>query len=120
MDSQIAVGVVGCGYWGKNLVRNFHQLGRLGAICDVDRPRLEQLQREYNGVDICDSYEELFQRKDIEGIVIAAPAVQHYSLAKRALEMGKDVFVEKPLALQVDHAEELTQMARKAGRILMV
>jgi UDP-2-acetamido-3-amino-2,3-dideoxy-glucuronate N-acetyltransferase len=120
MDSQIAVGVVGCGYWGKNLVRNFHQLGRLRVICDVDRPRLEQLQREYDGVDICDSYEELFQRKDIEGIVIAAPAVQHYSLAKRALEMGKDVFVEKPLALQVDHAEELTQLARKTGRILMV
>src|ERR1700720_566311 len=120
MESQIAVGVVGCGYWGKNLVRNFHQLGRLRVICDVDRPRLEQLQREYDGVDICDSYEELFHRKDIEGNVIAAPEGQHYSLAKRALEMGKDVFVEKPLALQVDHAEELTQMARKAGRILIV
>src|SRR5258708_32105717 len=103
MDSQIAVGVVGCGYWGKNLVRNFHQLGRLRAICDVDRPRLAQLQREYNGVDICDSYEELFQRKDIEGIVIAAPAVQHYSLAKRALQMVQDGLVEKPLALQARH-----------------
>jgi UDP-2-acetamido-3-amino-2,3-dideoxy-glucuronate N-acetyltransferase len=120
MENQIAVGVVGCGYWGKNLVRNFHQLGRLRVICDVDHPRLEQLQREYDGVDICDSYEQLFRREDIEGIVIAAPAVQHYSLAKRALEMGKDVFVEKPLALQVDHAEELTQLARKSGRVLMV
>jgi UDP-2-acetamido-3-amino-2,3-dideoxy-glucuronate N-acetyltransferase len=120
MDNQIAVAVVGCGYWGKNLVRNFHQLGRLRVICDIDRTRLEQLRLEYDGVAICDSYEELFLRKDIEGIVIAAPAVQHYSLAKRALEMGKDVFVEKPLSLHVEHAEELTQLARKAGRILMV
>src|ERR1700720_332817 len=120
MESQIAVGVVGCGYWGKNLVRNFHQLGRLRVICDVDRPRLEQLQREYDGVDICDSYEEVVARKDIEGVVIAAPAVQHYPLAKRALEMGKDVFVEKPLSLHVEHAEELTEFAQKSGRVLMV
>src|SRR5579871_5979017 len=99
MDSQIAVGVVGCGYWGKNLVRNFHQLGRLRVICDVDRNLLDQLHQEYPDVDTCDSYEELFRREDIEGIVIAAPAAQHYTLAKRALESGKDVFVEKPLAL---------------------
>src|SRR6202166_1698460 len=120
MNDHISVAVVGCGYWGQNLVRNFHQLGRLRVICDVDRNRLEQLQPLYKGVEICDSYEELFARKDIEGIVIAAPAVQHYSLAKRALEMGKDVFVEKPLALQVDHAEELTELAQKNGRVLIV
>ena len=120
MNDHIAVAVVGCGYWGKNLVRNFHQLGRLRVICDVDRQTLEQLQNEYQGVDICDSYEELFQRQDIEGVVIAAPAVQHYTLAKRALESGKDVFVEKPLALHVEHAEELVRLAQKNGRILMV
>ncbi len=85
MNDHIAVAVVGCGYWGENLVRNFHQLGRLRVICDVDRGRLEQLQKKYEGVAICDSYEELFRREDIEGIVIAAPAAQHFSLAKRAL-----------------------------------
>ena len=120
MNDHIAVAVVGCGYWGKNLVRNFHQLGRLRVICDVDRSRLEQVAQEYEGVEICDSYEELFRREDVEGIVIAAPAAQHYSLAKRALEMGKDVFVEKPLSLHVEHAEELTQLARNNGRVLMV
>jgi UDP-2-acetamido-3-amino-2,3-dideoxy-glucuronate N-acetyltransferase len=120
MIDHIAVAVVGCGYWGKNLVRNFHQLGRLRVICDVDRTQLEKLQQQYEGVDISTSYEDVLQRQDIEGIVIAAPAEQHYSLAKRALEMGKDVFVEKPLALNVSHAEELTQMARKSGKILMV
>jgi UDP-2-acetamido-3-amino-2,3-dideoxy-glucuronate N-acetyltransferase len=120
MNDHIAVAVVGCGYWGENLVRNFHQLGRLRAICDVDRGRLEQLQEKYEGVAICDSYEELFRREDIEGVVIAAPAAQHFSLAKRALEMGKDTFVEKPLSLHVEHAEELDQLARKNGRVLMV
>jgi UDP-2-acetamido-3-amino-2,3-dideoxy-glucuronate N-acetyltransferase len=120
MNDHIAVAVVGCGYWGKNLVRNFHQLGRLRVICDVDRSTLEQLQQQHEGVDICDSYEELFRREDIEGVVIAAPAVQHYTLAKRALEAGKDVFVEKPLALHVEHAEELTKLARNNGRVLMV
>ena len=120
MHDQAAVAVVGCGYWGKNLVRNFHQLGRLRVICDVDRPRLLRLQQEYKDVAICDSYEELLRRKDVDGIVIAAPAVQHYSLAKRALEMGKDVFVEKPLSLRLEHARELTKLARNTGRILMV
>src|SRR3984957_10503443 len=120
MNDHIAVAVVGCGYWGKNLVRNFHQLGRLRVICDVDQIQLEKLQQQYDGVDISTSYEDVLQRQDIEGIVIAAPAEQHYSLAKRALEMGKDVFVEKPLALNVTHAEELTQIARKSGNVLMV
>ncbi|HEX3376206.1 MAG TPA: Gfo/Idh/MocA family oxidoreductase, partial [Candidatus Acidoferrales bacterium] len=117
---HIAVAVVGCGYWGKNLVRNFHQLGRLRVICDVDRAQLEKLQQQYEGVDISTSYEDVLRRQDIEGIVIAAPAEQHYSLAKRALEMGKDVFVEKPLALNVLHAEELTAMAHRSGNVLMV
>ncbi len=71
-------------------------------------------------MDICQSYDEMLQRTDIEGVVIAAPAVQHYELAKKALEAGKDVFVEKPLALHVEHAEELTDIARNNGRILMV
>src|SRR6185437_10722362 len=90
------------------------------VICDVDQAHLEQLQRQYEGVDISTSYEDVLRRKDVEGIVIAAPAEQHYSLAKRALEMGKDVFVEKPLSLKVSHAEELTEFARKSGRVLMV
>ena len=120
MHDHIAVGVVGCGYWGKNLVRNFHQLGRLRVICDVDRVSLQQLQQQYEGLEICESYDEMLRRTDIEGVVIAAPAAQHYELAKKALDAGKDVFVEKPLALDVAHAEELTHLARQNGRILMV
>lgn len=120
MNDQIGVAVVGCGYWGKNHVRNFHQLGNLRVICDVDRDRLQQLQSEYAGVEICDSYSSLLERKDVAAVVIAAPAAQHSALAKQALEAGKDVLVEKPLALDVASAEELNEVAQKLGRILMV
>jgi len=119
MDSQRHVGVVGCGYWGKNLVRNFHEIGSLKVICDVDPMRLEPLSRKY-GVPACSSYEEMISRPDLDGIVIAAPAAQHYELAKKALQANKDVFVEKPLALRVEEAEELTAFAEKKGQILMV
>lgn len=119
MESQRHVGVVGCGYWGKNLVRNFHEIGSLKVICDVDPIRLEPLHRKY-GVPTCHSYEEMVKRPDLDGIVIAAPAAQHYELARQALEASKDVFVEKPLALRVEEAEELTAFAEKQGRILMV
>jgi len=120
MRDQIGVAVVGCGYWGKNHVRNFHELQSLRVICDVDRRQLEKLQSEYAGVEICDNYSDLLQREDVDGIVIAAPAAQHYSLAKQALEAGKDVLVEKPLALDVENAKALNQMAQKSGRVLMV
>src|SRR5215471_11741023 len=120
MRDQVGVAVVGCGYWGKNHVRNFHELQSLRVICEVDRDQLEQLQREYAGVEISDSYSDLLQREDVSGIVIAAPAAQHDSLAKQALAAGKDVLVEKPLALDVENAEELHQTAQKSSRVLMV
>ena len=113
------VGVAGCGYWGQNLVRNFWQLGALGAICDVDGPRLEQLGRTYP-VHVTNSYAALLAMPEIQGVVIAAPAAQHFTLAKQALLAGKDVFVEKPLALRVEDGEELVHLARKHSRILMV
>ena len=116
---QPAVGVVGCGYWGKNLVRNFSELGSLRAICDVRPQQLEALGDKF-GVATTTSYTELLERPDIQGIVIAAPAVQHFDLARRALRAQKDVFVEKPLALHVEDAEELTRIAEASGRILMV
>lgn len=113
------VGVVGCGYWGKNLVRNFSELGGLAAICDNDESRLEELKRAHK-VPATADFEELLARPDIEGVVIAAPAAQHFLLAKQALLARKDVFVEKPLALRVEDGEELVQLARRQSRILMV
>ncbi len=120
MPEQVpGVAVIGCGYWGKNLVRNFHELGSLQAICDVDESRLQEMSKAY-GVPGIRTFDELLGMEGIHGIVIAAPAAQHFQLAKSALLAGKDVFVEKPLALRVEEGQELVEVARKHERILMV
>jgi len=113
------VGVVGCGYWGRNLVRNFHELGALSAVCDVSEANLVEMQRHY-GVATVTSFASLLSKSEIQAVVIAAPAAKHYDLAKEALLAGKDVFVEKPLALHVDEGAELVELARENSRILMV
>ena len=115
---NISVAVVGTGYWGKNLVRVFSEIGNLGAICDNNRENAQPLSEKYN-VPIL-SFEEVLDDKKIQGVVIAAPAIMHYELAKKALIAGKHVFVEKPLSLHVEHASELCKIAKKLNRILMV
>lgn len=113
------IGVVGCGYWGRNLVRNFHELGSLVAVCDNDAARLEEMRKKYSVV-ATQSFEDLLAMPQVNSVVIAAPAAQHYELAKKAMLAGKDVFVEKPLALRVEEGEELVDLAKKHSRILMV
>ncbi|MGH7064687.1 MAG: Gfo/Idh/MocA family protein, partial [Stellaceae bacterium] len=110
--------MAGCGYWGKNLVRNFAELGALAAICDPDRGAAEQLAGKY-GAAVCE-LDGVLADPDIMGVVIAAPAVLHAQLARRAIEAGKHVFVEKPLALTVPEAEALCQLAERSDRRLMV
>lgn len=113
------VGVVGCGYWGKNLVRNFHALGSLRVICDLDESRTKELAAAYN-VPVARDINELLSIPDIAAVVISAPAAQHFALAKQALLAGKEVFVEKPLALCVEEGRELVELANRHRRILMV
>ena len=114
------IAVLGCGYWGKNLVRNFHALGVLGMVCDpVDAGRLEA-KRIAPETDVVQGVEQALGNADITAVAIAAPAAMHYSLAKAALEEGKDVLVEKPLCLDVSEAEELIALADKLGKVLMV
>ena len=113
------VAVVGSGYWGKNLVRNFHQLGSLAAICDTDTQRLEEMCARYGAKPVAD-FGSLVEGPAVQGVVISAPAALHYRLAKQALLAGKDVFVEKPLALHVEEGQEIAELAKKQGRILMV
>jgi len=116
---NVRVGVVGCGYWGRNLVRNFHKLGALAAVCDVDAGTLEEVRRTYS-VFVTDRYEELLGMPELHAVVIAAPAARHYELAKKALLRGKDAFVEKPLALRLEEGSELVDIARRHSRVLMV
>jgi UDP-2-acetamido-3-amino-2,3-dideoxy-glucuronate N-acetyltransferase len=114
------VAVVGVGYWGKNLVRNFHALGVLGALCDSDKFLAEDYKKKHPEVQFYPKYSEVLDDTSISGVVLATPAVSHYEMAKAALEAGKDVLVEKPLAIDVKHGEELVKLAESKSRILMV
>jgi UDP-2-acetamido-3-amino-2,3-dideoxy-glucuronate N-acetyltransferase len=118
-DRKPKIAVVGCGYWGKNLIRNFNDLGSLAAVCDTDAAHLRDAAETY-GVPAVASYDDLLSNEDIDGVVIAAPAAQHYELARKALLAGKDVFVEKPIALHVHQGQHLEELATHHARILMV
>ena len=115
-----SVAVTGMGYWGKNLVRNFHELGALSVICDANPAVEAACQKEYQGVRFSRDFGSVLGDATIAAIALATPAVSHYQMAKAALEAGKDVFVEKPLAIEVGHGEELVALAEAKGRILMV
>jgi len=113
------VAVIGSGYWGKNLVRTFYELGCLRAVCDTQSETLEEVRQKY-GVPTTFRSDELLADPSISALVIAAPAALHSDLTRKALQHGKDVFVEKPLALGVAEGRELVELARRRSRILMV
>ncbi len=114
------IAVVGSGYWGKNLVRNFHELNALKTICDLDEDVLTQFQSQYPGVETTQSFQKILDDDQIEGIIIATPAALHFKMAKEALNHGKDVFVEKPLSLHIEDGKKLVKIAGENQRILMV
>ena len=114
------VAVIGCGNWGKNLVRNFAHLGALGVVCDADSRRLQHIRHEHPGTTISDHFESVLNNQDIRAVVIATPSDSHFLLAKQSLLAGKHVYVEKPLARDVRHAEELDQLATERNLVLMV
>ena len=116
---NVSVAVIGCGYWGKNLIRNFSDLGVLAAVCDTNASQLKEMADRFC-VPGCATADEMLQFPGINAVVIAAPATEHFALAKKAMLADKDVFVEKPLALHVDEGSELVELARRRGRILMV
>jgi len=105
------IAVIGAGYWGRNLVRNYYQLKALKLICDSDHNARKQIEKQAPGVETCPSLNEVLSRDDIHGVVIATPAETHFQLAREALLAGKHVFVEKPLVLMESEAEELIKSA---------
>ena len=114
----VRVAVIGCGYWGRNLVRNFAELGALAAIVDPDEAAAASLSERYGAPPR--ALDAVLGDPKIAGVAIAAPAVQHAALARAAIEAGKHVFVEKPLALTVAEAEALRDLAERHDRRLMV
>ena len=114
------VAVLGFGYWGKNLIRNFNSLDCLRLIVDTNPKRETLAKKKFPYVEFSSDMDAAFDRDDIQAVVVATPAVTHFAIAKKALENGKDVFVEKPLALNVKEGKELVNMAERLGRVLMV
>lgn len=114
------IAVVGAGYWGKNLIRSFHQLGALHTICDSRAEVLSTFKTQYPGVAIQPSFEALLLQKDIDAVVLATPSLTHYPLGMQVLEAGKHLYVEKPLATTLTDAKALVALAEGCNRTLMV
>ncbi len=116
------IGVVGLGYWGPNWVRNLHQsqAARRIIACDLDQKRRAHVSQLYSDLETTSHFEDLLNDDDVEGIVVATPVGTHYAMAKRALEAGKSVLVEKPMATSNEEANDLVKTAREKNLILMV
>jgi predicted dehydrogenase len=120
-DQEVTVAVVGYGYWGPNIVRSLLERPELElwGLCELSQERTSRFSRRYPGARTCSSYQEVLEASDVEAVSIATPPRTHYSLVKQALEAGKHVLVEKPLATTADEAEELVELAAGNGRVLM-
>ncbi|HVV00991.1 MAG TPA: Gfo/Idh/MocA family oxidoreductase, partial [Verrucomicrobiae bacterium] len=118
----VRVGVVGCGYWGPNLVRNLKQNAEcdLAVLCDLSDDRLRHMRRLYPDLQTTGRFEDLLENPELDAIVVATPARFHFEMAKAALYAGKHVFIEKPMARTVAECEELNALATRQGLIIMV
>ncbi len=119
---DIKVGVIGCGYWGPNLIRNFNENYNTDIIyaCDLDIKRLERIKLRYPTVTATTNYKDLLRDKNLQAVAIATPVRTHYKLIKEVFDAGKHVLIEKPLASKVKEAEELVELANKKNLILFV
>ncbi len=116
--SSPRIAVIGCGRWGKNLVRNFAELEALAAVCDRGTSKAQDIASHYGVAAL--SEEELFTHPDLDAIVIATEAPFHEAQAEAALKAGKHVYLEKPMALSIHAAQKLCSLAKDNNRILMV
>jgi UDP-2-acetamido-3-amino-2,3-dideoxy-glucuronate N-acetyltransferase len=120
LEDRINVALIGAGNWGKNLARVFYELGVLKTICDSSEETLKRKSSKYPEITTTSSFSDILTSPDIHAVVIATPAEQHYSLAKKSLLADKHVFVEKPLAMTAQEGEELVQLAEQQEKTLFV
>ena len=114
------IALVGCGYWGKNLCRNFQALGALKSVVDATENGQITARTLATNAQITDSLDDVLRNDQIQGVALATPAETHAELAIQAMQAGKDVFVEKPMALTLEDAEKMKKVAEGTDRILMV
>ena len=118
---KIRLAVVGAGYWGPNLIRNFDAIPgcQIGLVCDRKPGRLRYVQERWPHLHVTKDYHDVVKASDIDAVVIATPVSTHYALASAALKAGKDVFVEKPLAANSEQAESILALAEQSRRVLV-
>ena len=119
-NQESNVALVGCGYWGKNLCRNFHAFGALSFVVDATENGQTTARSIAPDAQITDSLDDVLRNDQVRGVALATPAETHAELAIQAMQAGKDVFVEKPMALTLEDAEKMKKVAEETGRILMV
>ncbi len=113
------VGLAGLGYWGPNLARNFDDLAELAWLCEPDEERRDRFAERYPEARTTGSFDEMLADPELDAVVVATPVPTHHELAKRALEAGKHVFVEKPPAMRAAEMDELVALAAERGLVLM-
>ena len=119
---MVRIGIVGYGYWGPNLVRDFHEVdgATVAACADLSEERLGAIRKRYPGIRTTRNVSDIINDGSIDAVVIATPAHTHYGLAKESLKAGKHTLVEKPLTFVPEEAQELVELSEKTGKVLMV
>jgi predicted dehydrogenase len=119
---MLRIGVIGYGYWGPNIVRNFSSAtgSEVRMVCDMNQQTLKKVKKAYPQINVTDNIDELIKNPEVDAIAIATPVFTHHDLAKKALEAGKSVFLEKPFTYTVAEAEDLVELAAKKNLKLMV
>ncbi|MFH1454431.1 MAG: Gfo/Idh/MocA family oxidoreductase [Armatimonadota bacterium] len=113
------IAVIGSGGWGLNIIRNFAELDKLAAVCDINKTNFEKLEKEYPGIVLTKNIKDIIKDKSIEGVVVVTPPATHFKLAKKLILAGKNVWVEKPVALKSRDAKKLWDLSLKKNKIAM-
>ena len=117
---SISIGLIGGGYWGKNLIKDFNSLSVLHTICDINEKALLKYNEKYPHIKTTTKWDDVLNDTNINAVCISLPAEMHYSFAKKSLMANKDVYIEKPITLDIGEAEELIQLAKEKNKILMI
>lgn len=114
------IAVIGCGVWGRNIVRNFYNLNVLDTVCDIDQENLNKVVQEYKGVKTTKDFNDILNNPEITGVAVVTPSHMHYRLVREFLLRGKHVYVEKPISTVAQEAKDLTRLANERDLVLMV
>ena len=117
---QQNIAVIGCGVWGRNIVRNFYNLNVLDIVCDLDESNLEKVKEQYPGVKVTKDFNDIINNEEITSVAVVTPSHTHYKVVKAVLEAGKNVYVEKPISTVAQEARDLSDLAHEKGLVLMV